>query len=1538
MRKTIVCVILFMLVIQTLSLTVRTTEVHAAPGDSPADPIIIMNAQQLSDIRNSLSKHYKLGRDIDLSGYDFDGAGPDNGGWMPIGTSSSPFKGTLDGNGYVIRNMTIDRPLIPVGLFGVIGANAQLMNIRLLDINVTGRGEPGISAPGGALVGNLLSGSTIRNSIATGRISMSGPDAAAGGLAGVNVGTIENSYALVHVSGGSWRHGGLVGTNAGTIRNSYAAGNVIGDREVGGLVGYHNSGSIENSYAAGHVTGSSGVGGLVGRNDTGNAFPGSYWNKDTSGQSASAGGTLITTEGMKVTNIFTGWDTSFWGYSDGDRYPYLLAFKPGLAVDPLVVTLYNLSPGQNELSVTGTVYNVSIGEHLTVDYTIRDSSNATVTTVTYSVYADGRAQSIGRTIPLAGLGSGTYTLHITVKDTYNPIVAAPQLAFTIDATRPTVNLSGPAVSTVNVPFPITVTFSEAVAGFEASDIVIGNGTASNFNAVSEAVYTATVTPTTSDQAVTVNVAADAATDAAANGNTESNTLSVMYDPTKPTVTLSSTAGATVNAAFPITVTFSEAVTGFDANDIDVGNSTVSNFIAVSASDYTATITPITRGQAVTVHVAAGAATDAAANSSTVSNTLSFMYDSTKPTVAISSTASSMVNASFPVTVTFSEAVAGFDANDIVVDNGTVSNFNADHAPVYTATVTPTTSGQAVTVKVAADAATDAAANGNTESNTLSFMYDSTKPRVALSSIVGATVNAAFPITVTFSEAVTNFDVNDIVVGNGTVSNFNADHATVYTATITPTTSGQAVTVNVAAGVADDAAANSSTESNILSFMYDSTKPTVALSSTAGTTVSAAFPITVTFSEAVTDFDVNDIVVGNGTVSNFNADHAPVYTATITPTTSGQAVTVNVAAGVAADAAANSSTESNILSFMYDTTKPTVSFGGFTANQIFTGSPASITVSVNEPVYRVADGKLFTSSDALSLFSMEKDSTAFSNYTASYDEPSRTYTFTFNNPLQDGTYKVKVTGNVVENAYHNTLDEATASFTVAVPVVSNITMNPATLARSGGSTTATLTGSNLMGQSVKIYMDGTEAATATIKSATSAEATVAIPPNTDTSRKTYTLTVYLNGAEVAGKSTTVTVNGESGGYGGYDSEPAEPAVAGPIIDPNGVTLDPDKIDTSKPSVTLETTPKDGVAFVSIPASILTNLEGKNAAFLIEIKTPYGSYQVPVNLASLIPGLQELLAANNLKAEDISFKVTLTDKSGDRDIVTAFDSDLPNGKVLGAIVDFNIEIIVIKSGQTIGTADKFSQALTRVIPMPKNVNGLPEQWGAFRFNETTGTFEFVAAEKVQIDDVWYVMIRSHSNSVYVVAENTVSFTDVHNHWSGSFVRLAAAKGLVDGVGDGLYDPDRTVTRAEFTAMLIRALGRGKSTANTAPYHDVKSGAWYFEAVVKAKELGLLKYVTDNSFKPDQPLTREEMASMLATVISLEKLLNIKERVSLNGYKDIGKVDKAYLDDVRTMVTLQIMTGTDEGTFNPKGETTRAQAAVVFIRTLQKLGLIN
>lgn len=516
-------------------------------------------------------------------------------------------------------------------------------------------------------------------------------------------------------------------------------------------------------------------------------------------------------------------------------------------------------------------------------------------------------------------------------------------------------------------------------------------------------------------------------------------------------------------------------------------------------------------------------------------------------------------------------------------------------------------------------------------------------------------------------------------------------------------------------------------------------------------------------------------------------------------------------------------------------------------------------------------------------------------------------------LTAGTYyiRVKATATSFKSA------EQTVALTDPVPVAYTATINNGGVGASGsGGYTSGATVSIRAGTRSGYSFNGwTSSDAVTFADAASASTSFTMPA--------HNVTVTANWRENGGAT---------GSRGGLSSPPAL------SIDKGGVDLDPASIDLTKPSVTLETAPKDGVAYVSIPASILASFEGKNATFFIEIKSPYGSYQVPVNLASLIVGLQDLLASNDLKAEDISFKVTLTDKSGDKDIQAAFEEGLPYGSAMGTIVDFSIQVVNAKTNEVIGTAEHFSKALTRVIPMPKNVTGMPEQWGAFRYDETTRKFGFVPAKIVQIDHVWYVMVSSYTNSVYVVAHNPVTFSDVQKHWSESAVELAAAKGLVYGVGGGKYEPNRTVTRAEFAVMLVRALGYGQQTSGGLSYDDVKPDAWYYDAVTEAKALGLLSFAGGKSFRPDQPLTREEMASMLAAVVTLEKLPMPQQQLDLNGYTDIRSVNAAYMEDVRIMVQLSIMTGTGVDQFSPKGETTRAQAAVVFIRTLQALGWMD
>ena len=237
-----------------------------------------------------------------------------------------------------------------------------------------------------------------------------------------------------------------------------------------------------------------------------------------------------------------------------------------------------------------------------------------------------------------------------------------------------------------------------------------------------------------------------------------------------------------------------------------------------------------------------------------------------PTVTLTSIANNPHSGVFTVTATFSNDVTGFAFDSPTVENGSLSNFAATSASVYTFDVTPTADG-AVTVDVATDIAQDSAARGNAAATQLSVTTDGTAPTVALTSNANDPQSGVFTVTATFSEAVTGLTADEIVVVNGTKGTLSGS-GTTYTIEVTPDADGP-VTVVIAADVAADDATNGNTAATQLSVTTDGTAPTVALTSNANDPHSGVFTVTATFSEAVTGFVIGDVVVGNGSASNFD---------------------------------------------------------------------------------------------------------------------------------------------------------------------------------------------------------------------------------------------------------------------------------------------------------------------------------------------------------------------------------------------------------------------------------------------------------------------------------------------------------------------------------------------------------------------------------------------------------------------------------------------------------------------------------------------
>jgi len=243
--------------VTTQVLSVEKWTGYPSGSGTETDPYEIAGADdliQLGNEPNDYDKHFALASDIDLSGYFFDRAviAPDakqgddefQGTW---------FVGSFNGNGFCICNLMISGGDF-AALFGIVGRDAHVLNLRVEDVDIRGCHRVG------GLAGYVYHGS-VWNSYSSGSVH---GETCAGGLAGVNYyGRIADSHSTGGVSGGN-ALGGLVGYNMfGSVTRSYSTSTVSGRHGIGGLVGYSLFGSVVSSFSTGSATGENTVGGLV---------------------------------------------------------------------------------------------------------------------------------------------------------------------------------------------------------------------------------------------------------------------------------------------------------------------------------------------------------------------------------------------------------------------------------------------------------------------------------------------------------------------------------------------------------------------------------------------------------------------------------------------------------------------------------------------------------------------------------------------------------------------------------------------------------------------------------------------------------------------------------------------------------------------------------------------------------------------------------------------------------------------------------------------------------------------------------------------------------------------------------------------------------------------------------------------------------------------------------------------------------------------------------------------------------------------------
>ncbi len=550
--------------------------------------------------------------------------------------------------------------------------------------------------------------------------------------------------------------------------------------------------------------------------------------------------------------------------------------------------------------------------------------------------------------------SGRCKFTITVKangaydNANNGNVASDPVTVDIDTEAPTAAISGVPTETQTDNFNVTITFSEEVTDFDASDITFTNesGTARASAALSGSgtTYTATIRPRGGGN-IGIQVPDNVAQDAATNGNQASAKETVTVgDVVRLDVHLLVPSGVQTGP-FVVSVAFTDPVTGFEQSELNISGTAgidVTDWSAQSDRQiFTAWIRPTSDGAAI-FNVAANVAQDDydnwnfAAPDARVTVDLPTIIDPVRPSVSIN-VPSGTQTGQFSVTVQFSERVNGFTQNDLSVTGTAGAPITSwDSFPDltnYTAAITPSSDGTAI-FNVAADVAHDAANNGNTAAVQQTVAVDlpeppqppdTVRPSVTIN-VPSGVQTSAFNVTVEFSEPVTGFVQSELsVTGSSGAAIANWTPRTsgrLYVAHITPSTDGDAV-FNVVENAAQDGADNWNTAAPQKSVTVDLTAPTVTITGLPTTVQAEAFDVAITFSEDVTGFVADDIeLTGSADATSTLTGSGAVYTAHITPSGEGM-LEIQVPAGGAHDAAGHPSEASSRHTVQVDAVAPTV---------------------------------------------------------------------------------------------------------------------------------------------------------------------------------------------------------------------------------------------------------------------------------------------------------------------------------------------------------------------------------------------------------------------------------------------------------------------------------------------------------------------------------------------------------------------------------------------------------------------------------------
>lgn len=435
--------------------------------------------------------------------------------------------------------------------------------------------------------------------------------------------------------------------------------------------------------------------------------------------------------------------------------------------------------------------------------------------------------------------------------------------------------------------------------------------------------------------------------------------------------------------------------------------------------------------------------------------------------------------------------------------------------------------------------------------------------------------------------------------------------------------------------------------------------------------------------------------------------------------------------------------------------------------------------------------------------------------------------------------------------------------------------------------------------------------------------------------TVTTTVYKAGVVDPSESATTTVsytsNNNGGSTGGGGGGGGGGTISGATMSvPSDGSIDAYMLQnalTSNNEVVLNLSGD----LALIPAKALTSFTNDTTKTL-RITNSKGTYILPISVLKL----SDLATALGTTVDELIIKVSISAPSAD-DVASITSAATALGATeIATPVDFNL--VGLAPDSKTQTIDLGSNYVSRILPLTKAADSTRST--GVVFDTTTKKLSFVPSLINTADTGSTATIKRNSNSIYTAIELNKNFPDSQGHWAQGYIELLANKLVVDGVTDTTFEPERNITRAEFAALVVRSLGL-EQAAGSSSFNDVASGDWFAGVVGAATKAKIIDGYEDSTFRPNQPIKREELAAMVVRALNYAgakpTVTSERQNELLAKYTDANKIVWAQ-QEVATAIEAGIIDGITDNTIAPTNQATRAQSAAMLKRLLTKANFIN